>query len=80
NNNMLLFNLYVELDDFVLNSTQYEAKNVVKLIVDEIEKFDEYDWVFTIESEILLSYYRVGLFYLLYSQCWKLKYKHKESN
>ncbi|CAG8799704.1 15122_t:CDS:1, partial [Cetraspora pellucida] len=42
-NDILSFNLYIELDNLVLNTAYQDAKNTVKLIVDEIEGFDEYD-------------------------------------
>ncbi|CAG8502406.1 17829_t:CDS:1, partial [Racocetra fulgida] len=80
NNDMLLFNLHVELDDIVLNTAQYEAKNVVRLIVDEIEGFDRYNWVFTTGPEMSLRHHGVGLFYLFCSQCQELEHEHKESN
>ncbi|CAG8493682.1 7217_t:CDS:2, partial [Racocetra fulgida] len=57
NNDMLLFNLYVILDNIVLNTAQYEAKNVVRLIVDKIEGFDKYNWVFTAGPKMSLCYY-----------------------
>ncbi|CAG8701677.1 1525_t:CDS:2, partial [Ambispora gerdemannii] len=52
---MLSFNLCVELDNVLV--TAHDAKNMVKLIVDEIEGFDGYDWVFTTGPEMLLCHY-----------------------
>ncbi|CAG8612954.1 6260_t:CDS:2 [Cetraspora pellucida] len=55
-NDILSFNLYIELDDLVLNTAHQDAKNTVKLIVDEIEGFDGYDWVFTTGPEMSLHH------------------------
>ncbi|CAG8466580.1 13542_t:CDS:1 [Ambispora gerdemannii] len=56
-NDVLSFNLYVRLD-----TVQYDAKNMIKLIVNKIEKFDIYDWMFTTDPEMLLYYHDVSLF------------------
>ncbi|CAG8543073.1 4894_t:CDS:2 [Ambispora gerdemannii] len=56
-NDVLSFNLRVKLD-----TAQHDAKNMVKLIVDEIEGFDGYDWVFTTGPEMSLRHHDVGLF------------------
>ncbi|CAG8660191.1 2192_t:CDS:1, partial [Ambispora gerdemannii] len=79
-NNTLSFNLRIELDDNALVAAHNDAKNMVKLIVDEIEGFDGYDWVFTTGPEMSLRHHGVGLFYLACSQCYELEREYKESN
>jgi hypothetical protein len=39
------FSLCIKLDDNILAAAHHNAKNMVKLIVDEIEGFDGYDWM-----------------------------------
>ncbi|CAG8702535.1 4955_t:CDS:1, partial [Ambispora gerdemannii] len=53
--NILSFDLCVELDDVLIAT--HDAKNTVKLIVNEIEGFDGYDWVFTTGPEISLRHH-----------------------
>ncbi|CAG8658823.1 12341_t:CDS:2, partial [Ambispora gerdemannii] len=68
---MLSFDLCVELDDVLVAA--HNAKNTVKLIVDEIEGFDGYDWIFTTGPEMSLRHYGVSIFYLACSQCCELE-------
>ncbi|CAG8583151.1 4753_t:CDS:2 [Ambispora gerdemannii] len=76
--NMLSFDLCIELDDVLVAA--HDAKNMVKLIVDEIEGFDGYDWVFTTGPEMSLCHREVSIFYLACSQCRELEREYKESN
>ncbi|CAG8605470.1 14635_t:CDS:2 [Cetraspora pellucida] len=55
-NEMLFFNLHIELDNIILNTAQHNAKNIVRLIVDEIEGLDRYDWVFTTGAEMTIHF------------------------
>ncbi|CAG8692859.1 5835_t:CDS:2, partial [Ambispora gerdemannii] len=68
---MLSFDLCIELDNVLV--TAHDAKNMIKLIVDEIEGFDGYDWIFTTGPEMSLRHCGFSIFYLAYSQCRELE-------